>query len=155
MTFTPRLFSAMQAYGKLLHRAAMIAISLAPVGLTTRSANAAELIMFEQANCHWCETWDAQIGPAYPRTEEGRIAPLRKVDIHSNLPADLAGIDPGRYTPTFVLVEDGQEIGRIRGYPGEDFFWGLLGEMLQKLPPDPQQRDSGATPPQQLSAKGI
>jgi hypothetical protein len=30
-------------------------------------------------------------------------------------------------------VEDGREIGRIRGYPGEDFFWGLLGEMIEKL----------------------
>ncbi|MEZ5873204.1 MAG: hypothetical protein R3D32_15435 [Nitratireductor sp.] len=102
--------------------------------LIAAPAGAAELIMFEQANCHWCKTWDAQIGPAYPNTEEARIAPLRKVDIHSALPADLAGIDPGRFTPTFVLVENGQEIGRIRGYPGEDFFWGLLDEMLKKLP---------------------
>ncbi len=30
-------------------------------------------------------------------------------------------------------LENGLEIGRIRGYPGEDFFWGLLGEMIEKL----------------------
>ena len=35
------------------------------------------------------------------------------------------------YTPTFILVEGGQEIGRIEGYPGEDFFWGLLKMMLE------------------------
>jgi hypothetical protein len=29
-----------------------------------------------------------------------------------------------------VLVENGAEIGRIEGYPGEDFFWGLLKQML-------------------------
>ena len=136
----------------LLLGSALFAISLLVSALAARPASAAELIMFEQANCHWCETWDAQIGPAYPKTKEGRIAPLRKVDIHSRLPADLAGIDPGRYTPTFVLVENGQEVGRIRGYPGEDFFWGLLGEMLQKLPGRP---DDGNTIEQPFSLKAI
>jgi hypothetical protein len=32
-----------------------------------------------------------------------------------------------------VLVDGGREIGRIRGYPGEDHFWGLLGALLKKL----------------------
>jgi hypothetical protein len=34
------------------------------------------------------------------------------------------------FTPTFVLMVDGVEASRIEGYPGEDFFWGLLGQML-------------------------
>ncbi len=38
------------------------------------------------------------------------------------------------FTPTFVLFDDGREIGRIEGYPGEDFFWGLL----QNLVPEPK-----------------
>ena len=31
---------------------------------------------------------------------------------------------------------DGNEVSRIEGYPGEDFFWGLLGRMLSdaKIP---------------------
>ena len=28
------------------------------------------------------------------------------------------------------LVDDGRELSRIEGYPGEDFFWGLLEMML-------------------------
>ena len=35
-----------------------------------------------------------------------------------------------RYTPTFVLVEDGQEKARIEGYPGEFFFWPRLENLL-------------------------
>jgi hypothetical protein len=35
-------------------------------------------------------------------------------------------------------VENGKEVGRIRGYPGEDFFWGLLQLLLKKLPPRKQ-----------------
>ena len=41
---------------------------------------------------------------------------------------------PERFTPVFVLIDNGREIGRIRGYPGEDHFWGLLGTLLAKLP---------------------
>ncbi|MFZ1813535.1 MAG: thioredoxin [Rhizobiaceae bacterium] len=108
-------------------------------------AQAAELVMFEQQNCHWCEAWHAEIGPIYPKTRESQLAPLRRVDIHGTMPDDLADIDSGRFTPTFVLVENGHEIGRIRGYPGEDFFWGLLDELMHKaqLP-----EDSKAVPPQ-------
>lgn len=102
--------------------------------------------MFEQAGCEWCAAWNREIGPIYPKTEEGRNAPLRRLDIFKPLPDDLANIVPGRFTPTFVLVENGREIGRIRGYPGEDFFWGLLGELIEKLetPEGPAEPAGGA-----------
>lgn len=93
--------------------------------------------MFEQKRCDWCREWHQVIGPIYPKTPEGEIAPLRRVDIHKPLPDDLAGINPGRFTPTFVLVRDGKEMGRIRGYPGEDFFWGLLTRMIAKMQATP------------------
>lgn len=90
-----------------------------------------QLVMFEQKACEWCEVWNEQIGPIYPKTPEGKRAPLRRVDIHDPHPADLSEIRTSRFTPTFVLVSKGQELGRINGYPGEDFFWGLLGRMLK------------------------
>lgn len=93
---------------------------------------AAELVMLEQQGCVWCEKWHAEIGSAYPNTEEGKRAPLRPVDINKPIPEDLAGIRIERFTPTFVLVEEGREIGRIRGYPGDEFFWFLLAELLEK-----------------------
>jgi hypothetical protein len=34
-----------------------------------------------------------------------------------------------------VLVEDGREIGRIVGYPGADFFYPRVAELLQRLGP--------------------
>lgn len=98
-------------------------------------AVAAEMVMFEQAGCAWCKRFDEEIAPAWPNTEQGRKAPLRRVDIHEPLPADLAGIPVERFTPTFVLVEDGEEIARLRGYPGDQFFWALVDEMLAKLEP--------------------
>ena len=90
--------------------------------------------MFESQACTWCETWNAEIAPTYPKTAEARIAPLRRVDIFDDLPPDLRGLKAVIYTPTFVLMHEGAEIGRIRGYPGEDFFWPLLDELIAKLP---------------------
>lgn len=100
----------------------------------TSQSEAAELIMLEQKYCAWCERWKKEIGPIYPKTAESKIAPLRMIDIHKPLPDDLKDLSKGRFTPTFVLMHEGKEIGRMRGYTSEDFFWGLLGEMLKKLP---------------------
>jgi hypothetical protein len=94
---------------------------------------AAELVMFEQAGCVWCEAFNREIAPLYPKTEEGRRAPLRRVDIDRPVPKELAFIEIERLTPLFVLIENGREIGRIRGYPGEDHFWGLLGVLLKRI----------------------
>jgi len=97
------------------------------------SSHAAELIMFEQAGCEWCAAFDREIAPIYPKTDEGRRAPLRRLDIAQPLPQDLAFIAVERLTPLFVLVDNGREIDRIRGYPGEDNFWGLLDAMMKTL----------------------
>jgi thioredoxin-related protein len=117
------------------YRPAFLAIGL--LASFQPEAEAAELLMFESDDCVWCEAWNAEIGPIYPKTEEGRRAPLRRVDIHAQRPVDLLDIQGVRFTPTFVLTDDrGREIGRINGYPGEDFFWGLLSELIAKLPDD-------------------
>jgi len=100
----------------------------------TVPSNAAELIMFEQKGCAWCAKFNTEIAPAYANTDEGRVAPLRRVDIHEAIPEDLADIAIDRFTPTFVLVDDGKEIGRIRGYPGDEFFWFLVDGLIAKLP---------------------
>lgn len=99
--------------------------------LLPTSLLSAELVMVESPGCHYCISWKRDLGPIYPNTAAGRYAPLRMVDIADPLPADLTFARKVVYTPTFVLVEAGREIGRIEGYPGEDFFWGLLEMMLK------------------------
>ena len=97
---------------------------------TLGAERSVELVMLEQALCEWCDAWNEEVGLIYPKSWEGRAAPLRRVDIHDQRPVDLAGIPGTRFTPTFVLMVDGTEKGRITGYPGEDFFWGLLEGIL-------------------------
>jgi thioredoxin-related protein len=121
-----RLWLAIRSAGVL----AVLSICLCGVA----SAGSTELIMFEEDGCGWCERWNKEVGIVYHKTVEGKRAPLRRMDIHEPLPRELRFIAKGGYTPTFVLVDQEREIGRIRGYPGEEFFWGLLGKMLERLP---------------------
>ena len=92
---------------------------------------AAELVMVEQTGCEWCERWNEEIAPAYPKTTEGKFAPLRRVDLH-NMPTDLEIARRVNFTPTFLIVEDGRELVRLEGYPGADFFWPVLAKLLKE-----------------------
>jgi len=90
--------------------------------------------MFESASCTWCQRWHDEIGTIYPKTSDARCAPLRRVDLDDSRPHDLTDIKGVVYTPTFVLIDDGREIARLVGYPGEDFFWPILADHPAKLP---------------------
>ena len=96
-------------------------------------SSAAELVMFESEGCEWCEVWDEEIGVAYAKTSEANIVPLRRVDIDDVRHADFKHLKGLIYTPTFVVMDNGKELGRITGYPGEDFFWQILNEILVKV----------------------
>ena len=89
------------------------------------------LFMAEENGCFWCARWNEEIAHIYPKTAEGRTAPLRRYDLHSETP-DVVFDRRVHFTPTFILVEDGKEVGRIEGYPGPDFFWGLLTMMFER-----------------------
>jgi len=91
------------------------------------------LVMFRRDGCPWCAMWDREIGPIYGKTEVGRRAPLRMLDLDRGT-GGIRARSPIHYTPTFVLVENGEEVGRIEGYPGNDFFFGLLQNLVQRLP---------------------
>ena len=101
----------------------------------TRDVSAAELVMVEAQGCEWCELWDQEIGHFYHKTDEAKIAPLRKVDMADFAELKQKGIRPVVYTPTFILLNNEKEVGRINGYPGGDHFWGLLDQLITKLEP--------------------
>ena len=102
--------------------------------LSSSFVRAAELLYFYSDLCPWCEAWDRDIGVMYHLTDEAKTAPLRRVDYDEDMPAKLKHLKAIYYTPTFVLMDDGKEIGRILGYPGDEFFWPLLGDLLNKMP---------------------
>lgn len=73
----------------------------------------------------------------YGQSAEGERAPLRRIDLDEERPADLPRVGI-RYTPTFVLFACNREVGRITGYPGADFFYPHLDRLLADFDAKPQ-----------------
>ncbi|MBE0453117.1 hypothetical protein [Roseovarius autotrophicus] len=107
---------------------ALLCLLVLPVPL-----HAAELLMVERHGCAWCDRWNAEIAPIYPKTEQGARAPLRRAQINA-LPDDVILGSRPIFTPTFILIDNGRELGRIEGYGGDEFFWFLLTNLLDAHP---------------------
>ncbi len=79
-------------------------------------ATAAELVLVEVKGCVYCIRFNKQMAGPYQASEIGRKVPLRRVNLMERWPADLQAVDRPPYTPVFILVEDGREVGRFNGY---------------------------------------
>ena len=88
-------------------------------------------MMVESPACHHCRAWHAQIGPGYAASAAGRAAPILHVDVDGPYPDGLALARRPWITPTFVLLSDGSEAGRIEGYVGQRYFYPVLEEMMR------------------------
>ncbi len=107
-------------------------------------AQAAQLVMFERKYCPWCVRWKEDIGSFYHKTDEGKIAPLRIVDMDEKRPEDLKGIKGVVWSPTFVLLDDdGREVGRMEGYQNEEAFWIGLDALIEKMKQGGGERKKG------------
>lgn len=122
------------AAGRQIIAVAIALLVLAVDFVAVAPADAAELVMFTRNGCPYCIKFESEVGRVYSQTDEGRIAPLRRVDVERPTPVDLRAIPNDRMTPTFVLMDKGREVGRIRGYAGQDFFYGHLQRLLRDLP---------------------
>jgi hypothetical protein len=134
-------------FSRLTIRIGLLALAACCAILIADVTNAAELLMFRRDGCPWCAKWDREIGPIYPKTEFNARAPLRLINLdHDPEPAIIHA--PIHYTPTFVLAEGGKEVGRIEGYPGDEFFWVRLENMLTQAPrPVPEELPKGVAVP--------
>lgn len=117
-----------------MRRRHLLALALALAAGPARAEGDAVLVMLERHDCPYCRRWLREVGPAWQASDLGRRAPLRRVDIgRGPLPPDLAFLRAAVFTPTFVLVKDGREIGRIVGYQGEALFWQAAEALVGKL----------------------
>ena len=100
--------------------------------------------MFDDENCSWCRQWEKDIGVIYQITPEHCQAPLKKITLGDALPDSVSLKEPVVYTPTFVFFVHGKEVDRIVGYPGEDFFWSMLDELIDKGIPENIQHENAS-----------
>lgn len=108
--------------------AVLLLVGFARIDAPSRAASSTvRLVMVEEPGCRFCRKWDAEIGSGYRKSAEGRFAPLKRVRRGA---ADIKGLAPIVYTPTFLVMRSGEELGRITGYPGADYFYAELRPIL-------------------------
>jgi thioredoxin-related protein len=133
-----------------MHYLKTCVVLLAAGILLSSNADAFELIMFRRVGCPWCAAWDREIGPIYAKTELGQRIAIRLIDLDQRDAMKFKLESPVRFTPTFVLLDEDREIGRIEGYPGEDFFWVRLERLVpsstEKPGKDAVERGRGQPP---------
>ena len=118
----------------MLQKTLILAVLAATLVWPAR-VQASELVMFERDGCVWCQRWDRDVGSIYDKTAEAKLLPLRRINAESPAARGITLASPVHYTPTFVVVDNGREIGRITGYVNDDAFWGLLAALATRIIP--------------------
>ncbi len=114
-----------------VQKALVAGIVLSGFGFSAAQAQDLRLLMVEQAGCYYCRVFNRDIAPVYEKSTEGQAAQLVHVQLRGELPEGVTLDTQPFVTPTFILIgPDGAEIERLTGFPGEDFFWPYVSDMI-------------------------
>ncbi len=114
-----------------VQKALVAGIVLSGFGFSAAQAQDLRLLMVEQAGCYYCRVFNRDIAPVYEKSTEGQAAPLVHVQLRGEVPEGVTLDTQPFVTPTFILIgPDGAEIERLTGFPGEDFFWPYVSDMI-------------------------
>ncbi len=92
--------------------------------MSAAPALADKLVMFDSKHCPTCIKFKREMAGKYWKSDLGKQLPLSIVNSNSNRAmARYEGqVDPISFTPTFVLISDGEEVARFIGYNGRKHF---------------------------------
>jgi len=113
----------------LRHVCAM-ALGVILIGLPEPATAKLALIMFTSDHCPYCMAWEREVGTVYDKSTYAETLPLTRLEYGSSIPDDIKIAEPVLGTPTFVILENGTETGRITGYSGAEMFWWQLSEYV-------------------------
>ncbi len=97
---------------------------IATVSITAQSARAMELVMFESPVCGSCKLFKREVLPIYAESPAGKVFPLWVAEMGGKVPFRLN--EPVTFTPTFIWVDNGVEVGRFAGYHGKEKFFSIV-----------------------------
>jgi thioredoxin-related protein len=94
-----------------------------PDAAVPHSIGNVQLIVMEADGCIYCKLFRRDVLPSYETSERGKDMPVRFLDVNDVPKTGIELQSPIDILPTFVIVKDNREVGRIPGYMGpEDFF---------------------------------
>lgn len=102
----------------------LVVAVVAGFGLISSAASAMELVAFEAPNCGACKLFKRDVLPIYADSAAGKVFPLFVFEMGNKVPFRLS--QPITFTPTFVWIDNGVEVGRFAGYRGKDQFFAIV-----------------------------
>jgi len=97
------------------------------------------LIYVYSPECGACRQFDGEVGVIYPKTNESLALPMERVliDDWQARRHQLVGCASAAVigTPTFLQIQNCQELDRITGYSDAELFWLGLRRMINRLNP--------------------
>jgi thiol-disulfide isomerase/thioredoxin len=97
------------------------------------------LIYVYSPECGACRQFDGEVGAIYPKTNESAALTMERVLIddwqakrHQLVECASAAVIG---TPTFLQIENCQELDRITGYSDAELFWLGLRRMMNRIHP--------------------
>jgi len=97
-------------------------------------ADSFELVVIEADGCIFCEIFRSDVLPAYEASEQGKQMPVQFVDINDMDTTHLEFKGAVDIVPTFIVVKDRREVGRISGYVGSENFFHSINYLLASAP---------------------
>ena len=105
-------------------------ITLFFTAIIHNAAADARLIMVTSEYCPYCQAWERDVGSVFNKSPYAAKLPLTRVEIGSKMPKNVSLKKPIIGTPTFLIIRNGQEIDRQRGYVDEEIFYWWLSEHM-------------------------
>ena len=105
-------------------------VTLFFTAIVHNAAADARLIMFTSEHCPYCQAWEREVGAVFNKSPYAAKLPLIRVEIGSKMPKNVVLKKPIIGTPTFLIIRNGREIDRQRGYVDEEIFYWWLSEHM-------------------------
>jgi thioredoxin-related protein len=93
-----------------------------------------ELVVMEAPGCTFCSIFRRDVLPAYEASERAKDVPIRFLDVNDVASTKMDLETPVDIVPTFVILKDNKEIGRIPGYVGPETFFHTINYLLSTVP---------------------
>ncbi|WBU53480.1 thioredoxin family protein [Paracoccus sp. SCSIO 75233] len=95
-------------------------------------ASQLQLLVTYENGCGDFARWQREVAPGYARSQAGQNAPLLAVNMQGPWPDGLTLAQNPKQTPTFILLRNGQEVGRFAGYRSAAGFQSQLLQLLKR-----------------------
>jgi thioredoxin-related protein len=120
-------------FAALLPAAAAVRADIDPDAPPPTASNL-QLVIMEAPGCTYCGIFRRDVLPSYEASKRAKELPVRFLDVNDQAASDLDLQTPVDIVPTFIVIKDKKEVGRIPGYVGPENFYHAINHLMSTAP---------------------